>query len=69
VTLILRKHKANTVVLVGHDSVNRILLTQLLDMPPSSYWRFAQHPCCLNVIEMTDNSVQLQGFNDTSHLR
>jgi phosphoserine phosphatase len=64
----LRRHNADTVVLVGHDSVNRVLLTQLLDMPLSSYWRFAQHPCCVNVIEMTSNSVQLQRLNDTAHL-
>jgi phosphoserine phosphatase len=64
----LGQHEADTVVLVGHDSVNRVLLTQLLDMPLSSYWRFAQHPCCVNVIEMTRNSVQLQRLNDTRHL-
>ena len=66
--LMLQRHTAETVVLVGHDSVNRVLLTQLLDMPLSSYWRFAQHPCCLNVIEITGNSVQLQRLNDTAHL-
>jgi broad specificity phosphatase PhoE len=66
--LILQRHSTDTVVLVGHDSVNRVLLTQLLDMPLSSYWRFAQHPCCVNVIEMTGNSVQLQRLNDTGHL-
>ena len=65
---VLSRHQADTVVLVGHDSVNRVLLTQLLDMPLSSYWRFAQHPCCINVIEMTGNSVQLQRLNDTGHL-
>lgn len=65
---IRRQHEADTVVLVGHDSVNRVLLTQLLDIPLSSYWRFAQHPCCVNVIEMTGNSVQLQRLNDTGHL-
>lgn len=63
-----QQHKTDTVVLVGHDSVNRVLLTQLLDMPLSSYWRFAQNPCCVNVIEMIGNSVQLQRLNDTGHL-
>lgn len=66
---VLTRHEADTVVLVGHDSVNRVLLTQILDMPLSSYWRFAQHPCCVNAIEMTNSSVQLQELNDTSHLR
>jgi len=59
---------ADTLVLVGHDSVNRVLLTQLLDMPLSAYWRFAQHPCCLNEIEITASSIQLRRMNDTAHL-
>lgn len=65
---VLQRHNADTVVLVGHDCVNRVLLTQLLDMPLSSYWRFAQHPCCINVIEINGNSIQLQRLNDTAHL-
>jgi phosphoserine phosphatase len=66
--LLLSRHAAATLVLVGHDSVNRVLLTQLLDMPLSAYWRFAQHPCCINEIEITGSSVQLRRMNDTAHL-
>jgi broad specificity phosphatase PhoE len=35
--MILARHSVQTVVLVGHDSVNRVLLLQLLDLPLSSY--------------------------------
>ena len=41
---------------VGHDSVNRVLLTQVLDMPLSAYWRIVQNPCCINEIEITGSS-------------
>ena len=65
---ILSRKEADTLVLVGHDSVNRVMLTQILDMPLSAYWRFAQSPCCINEIEVTGSSFQLRRMNDTAHL-
>jgi broad specificity phosphatase PhoE len=65
---VLSRNAADTVVLVGHDSVNRVMLTQILDMPLSAYWRFAQSPCCINEIEVTGSSFQLRRMNDTAHL-
>jgi phosphoserine phosphatase len=57
------------VVLVGHDSVNRALLLQLLDQPLSAYWRLAQDPCCINVIEYKRAKITVKSINDTSHIR
>jgi len=65
---VLSRNAADTLVLVGHDSVNRVMLTQILDMPLSAYWRFAQSPCCINEIEVTCSSFQLRRMNDTAHL-
>lgn len=65
---ILANHIHDTVVLVGHDSVNRALLLQLLDQPLSSYWRLAQHPCCINEIDVLDGHVQVRRINETHHL-
>src|ERR1700731_3700685 len=65
---VLSRDAADTLVLVGHDSVNRVILTQILDMPLSAYWRFAQSPCCINEIEVTGRSFQLRRMNDTAHL-
>jgi phosphoserine phosphatase len=57
-----------TVVLVGHDSVNRALLLQLLDQPLSAYWLLAQQPCAINEIDITLGQVCVLRVNDTSHL-
>jgi broad specificity phosphatase PhoE len=57
------------VVLVGHESVNRALLLQLLDQPLSAYWRIAQDPCAVNVIEAEGSAVRVLSVNDTGHLR
>ena len=67
--LVLAQHANDTVVLVGHDSVNRALLLQLLDQPLSAYWRLSQDPCTLNEIEVSAaGDVRVDRINDTSHL-
>ena len=65
---VLMRYSDATVVLVGHDSVNRALLLQLLDMPLSAYWRIAQHPCCINEIDVVDGRIQVLRINETHHL-
>ena len=64
----LARHPGQTVVMVGHDSVNRALLLQLLDQPLSAYWKLAQDPCCLNEIDIEGTTVEVRRINDTSHL-
>lgn len=66
---VLARHPADTVVLVGHDSVNRALLLQLIDQPLSANWRLAQDPCTLNEIDiLPGGDVRVSRINDTSHL-
>jgi len=67
--MVLERHRDETVVLVGHDSVNRALLLQLLDQPLSAYWKLAQDPCTLNEVEVfAGGDVRVGFINDTSHL-
>jgi phosphoserine phosphatase len=65
---VLAHQPHEVVVLVGHDSVNRALLLQLLDMPLSAYWRTAQHPCCINEIDVIDGRIKVLRINETCHL-
>ena len=65
---VIARHLADPVVMVGHDSVNRALLLQLLDQPLAAYWKLAQDPCCLNEVLIEGDSVQILRINDTSHL-
>jgi probable phosphoglycerate mutase len=65
---VLAQHPDGTVVMVGHDSVNRALLLQLLDQPLSSYWKLAQDPCTLNEVDIDGVTVIVRRINDTSHL-
>jgi len=66
--LVLERHPADTVVMVGHDSVNRAILLQLLDQPLSAFWRLTQSPCTLNEIDVEGSDIRIGRINDTSHL-
>ena len=66
--LVLERHPADTVVMVGHDSVNRSILMQFLDQPLSAYWRLVQDPCTLNEVDIDGDDIRVQRINDTSHL-
>jgi probable phosphoglycerate mutase len=68
VRLVLRDHGDQIVVLVGHDSVNRALLLQLLDQPLSAYWRIAFDPCGLTEIDFNDGRFSVRRVNDIGHL-
>lgn len=68
--LVIARHAqaTDTVVLVGHDNVNRALLLQLLDQPLSAFWLIQQHPCAINEIEINDGRVRVLRVNETAHL-
>jgi broad specificity phosphatase PhoE len=66
--LVLARHPDETIVFVGHDSVNRTLLLQLLDLPMSSFWRIEQGPCCVNEIDIAGGKVCVVRLNETQHL-
>jgi probable phosphoglycerate mutase len=61
-------HGSETFVVVGHDSVNRVLLLHVLGLPLSRYWRIGQSPCCINVIDQKPDGYFIGCVNDTGHL-
>jgi broad specificity phosphatase PhoE len=65
---IVDRHVAKTVVLVGHDSVNRVILLHALDLPLSGYWRLAQSPCALNRLDALEDGFRVHSVNETWHL-
>jgi broad specificity phosphatase PhoE len=65
---ILRHHPDQTVVLVGHDSVNRVLLLFALELPLSRYWHLRQEPCGVNELLFDNESFVIGSINQTQHL-
>jgi probable phosphoglycerate mutase len=65
---ILRRHPDGTVVVVGHDSVNRVLLLFALEAPLSRYWHLRQEPCGVNELLFDNGSFIIGSINQTQHL-
>jgi phosphoserine phosphatase len=66
---VIQRYPHDTVVIVGHDSVNRVILLHALQLPLSRYWRLAQRPCAINEIDFSENGFVVQTVNETHHLR
>lgn len=67
--LAIDRHPTETVVMVGHESVNRAILLQVLDQPLSAYWKLVQDPCAINEIVSADECHKLISLNQSTHLR
>src|SRR5712692_4053814 len=66
---VVRHHPDGTVVLVAHDSVNRVLLLHALELPLSRYWHIKQSPCAINEIDLGEDGFVILSVNQTDHLR
>jgi len=62
-------HPSDAVVLVAHDSVNRVILLHALGLPLSQYWRLGQHPCAINEIDFLGDGSVVLSMNETGHLK
>jgi probable phosphoglycerate mutase len=65
---LLRRHPTETLVIVGHDSVNRVLLLEALGLPLSRYWRLRQDPCGLSALSFGNDGFVVRSLNETQHL-
>jgi len=58
----------DTVLVVAHDAVNRVLLCRILGIPFSRLWTFRQAPTTLNLLEGVDvDHLDVVRLNDCSH--
>jgi len=58
-----------TLLMVSHDGVNRVLLCRVLGLTLARVWAFRQAPVCLNLLEGPDpEHLSLVRLNDASHL-
>jgi probable phosphoglycerate mutase len=58
----------DTLLLVAHDAVNRVLLCRILGLPLTRLWSFRQAPTTLNLLEgATVDTLEVVRLNDCSH--
>jgi probable phosphoglycerate mutase len=62
-------HLDQTIVLVSHTVVNRIILLGVLELSNERFWRLRQDTCAINVFEVENGVFTLVTMNDTGHLQ
>lgn len=60
---ILQKHPGEEVAIVAHGGVNRVLLAEALDQPPSALFRIEQKYAALNIIDYFQSHVSVKLMN------
>lgn len=70
-TEILSRHEGQTILIVGHNGINRALISTALGISPSRYHSLQQSNCGISVLNFSGGlgeSVQLESLNQTGHL-
>lgn len=58
----------DTLLVVAHDAVNRVLLCRVLGLPLPRLWRFRQAPTTLNLLEgPSPDRLEVVRLNDCAH--
>ncbi|NMG11157.1 histidine phosphatase family protein [Brasilonema sp. UFV-L1] len=68
---ILPSHQGETILIVGHNGINRALLSTALGISPQRYHSIQQSNCCISVLNFSGGltePVQLESLNQTQHL-
>ncbi len=67
---ILPRHQGETILIVGHNGINRALISTALNIPPSRYHSIQQSNCGITVLNFSGElgePVQLESLNQTQH--
>ena len=66
---IVARHEGQSIVVVGHTVINRIILLGMLGLSNDRFWRLRQDTCAMNCIEADMGNFTLVSLNDTCHMR
>jgi phosphoserine phosphatase len=65
---LVAQHPGQTLMLVSHTALNRLILLSTLGMDSNSFWKIRQDTCAINAFEVKDGKFTLILLNETSHL-
>ena len=65
---VISRHPDETVVLVSHRVICKLLLCEALNIDSSHFWQLAQDTSAINVLEVRDGGMVVTLLNDTCHL-
>jgi len=62
------RHDGETIVVVGHTVINRVILLAVMGLGNERFWRIHQDTCAINVFEKDSEEYTLVSLNDICHL-
>jgi probable phosphoglycerate mutase len=68
---VLSRHQGETILIVGHNGINRALISTALGISPSRYHSIQQSNCGVSVLNFSGGlgePVQLESMNQTQHM-
>ena len=65
---LLKQHEGETIVLVGHQVVNKVLICHLLGIGLDGFWRIRQDTGCINRFDYDGRSFTVLTLNEVCHL-
>jgi probable phosphoglycerate mutase len=57
-----------TLIIVSHDSINRLILLHVLQMPLARYHDLQQSPCGISRLAFIGSGWKIRSMNETAHL-
>lgn len=66
---LIERHAEETIAIVGHTVINRVILLGMLGLGNERFWHLRQDTCAINLIEAENGAFTLATMNDTCHLR
>jgi broad specificity phosphatase PhoE len=61
-------HPGEAIAIVGHNTLNRLLIARSLDMPLRRYRSLVQANCGLSVATVNGDEIRWLSINQTAHL-
>ena len=63
------KHANESILIVSHRVVNKVLLCAVLGLSTAHFWNIKQDTGCINLLDYSNHQFVLCLLNDTCHLR
>jgi len=65
----LKTKPKGDIVIVSHRIINKILLSELLSLPDSCFWKIKQDVGAISIVDFDKGLARISSLNDTCHLR
>ncbi|MEW6621259.1 MAG: histidine phosphatase family protein [bacterium] len=66
---LLNQHPNETIAIVSHRVINKILICALLGLDNAAFWQVKQDTACFSIFDYIDNNFVLTQHNESCHLK